>query len=109
MSAVIRSRGRIVVLPFLVVHGNSHLWRIAKIEAVGAAVVFTPPVVLRIENVRVVVEAFPIRVRGTRAPRSSKSSFLARRRPRRRQGSNGHKRQRENCSSNHPLIPLIPF
>ena len=50
----------VIVVPILVVNGDPHLRRIAVIEAFGAAIVLVTPVVLRVVNIGVVVESFPI-------------------------------------------------
>ena len=60
MSAVEHAAGRIVVVPALVVDRDPHFGRIAVVQAVGTAVVLVPPKVLRVVDVRVVVEAVPI-------------------------------------------------
>src|SRR5262245_30827344 len=51
---------RVFVVPLLVVNRNSHLRRIAVVQAFGAAVVFVAPKILGVIDVRIVVEAVPI-------------------------------------------------
>ena len=60
VSRVVRLFGRIEVVPFLVVDRNPHLLRVAMIQASIAPVVFISVVILRIEDVRIMVKAFPI-------------------------------------------------
>ena len=60
MSGVIATITWVVVVPFLVVHGNPHLWRIPVVKAIATSVVLLSPEVLRIVDIRVVVEPIPV-------------------------------------------------
>jgi hypothetical protein len=42
---------RVKVVPALVVHGDSHFWRIAIVHTIGTAIILISPVVLRVGDV----------------------------------------------------------
>lgn len=60
MSGVIATITWVVVVPLLVVHRNTHLWRVPVVKAVATSVVFLSPEVLRIVDIRVVIEPIPV-------------------------------------------------
>ena len=57
---MIAARRWIVVVPLLVVDRDSHLWRIAMVQVVGASVVLVAPVILWVSDVRVVIESVEV-------------------------------------------------
>ena len=59
-SFVKLARARVLVVPMAVVDRDPHLGRIAVVQAVGTAVVLVPPEVLRVIDVRIVIETFPV-------------------------------------------------
>lgn len=71
VSAVVATAVGIIVVPTAVVDGNSHLGRIAVIQAISATVVFVSPEVLGIVHVWVVVEAIPVLGRVGLPPRAA--------------------------------------
>ena len=60
VAPVIAARRWIVVVPLLVVDRDSHLWRIAMVQVVGASVVLVAPVILWVSDVRVVIESVEV-------------------------------------------------
>ena len=60
VSAVVEPTVGIVVVPFAVVDRDSHLGRIAVVQAIGAAVVLVAPEILWVVHVGIVVEAIPV-------------------------------------------------
>ena len=59
MTTMIRSIAWVVVFPLLVVNGNSHLLRIAVVQTVRATIELPSPIVLRVVNVRIMIESVP--------------------------------------------------
>ena len=60
VTAVESAAARVVVVPASVVDRNSHLGRVAMVQAVGTAVVLVAPEILWVVDVWVVVEPIPI-------------------------------------------------
>ena len=60
VAVVVAARLRVVVLPGAVVDRHPHLLRIAVVEIVGALVVAVGVKILRIPDVRIVVEPVPV-------------------------------------------------
>ena len=58
----------IVVVPFLVVDRNSHFGRVSVVQTITAPIVFLPPEILGVVDVRVVIEAVPVAEIGLSAP-----------------------------------------
>ena len=60
MATMVRSGGRIIIVPFFVVDRNSHFGRIPVVQTVGTSVVLFRAEVLWIVYVGVMVEAVPV-------------------------------------------------
>lgn len=60
VTKVIPPSARVVVVPRLIVNRNSRFSRVAVVEAVSTSSVVVAPVVLRIGDVGIVVEAIPV-------------------------------------------------
>ena len=72
VAAVVGTAARIRIVPLAVVGWNPHLVGISVVQAIAAFVVLLPPVVLRIEEIRIVIEAFPIVDAGRPSPRTGR-------------------------------------
>jgi hypothetical protein len=59
--SVIRTRRWVVAEPVAIVNRNPHFGGVPVVETVGTAIVLIAPKVLRIVDVRIMVEALPIR------------------------------------------------
>lgn len=68
VTEVIAAIARILVVPLSVVNGDLHLRWIAIVQAIAAAIVFASPEVLRIIDVRIVVEAAVVSIAGRSSP-----------------------------------------
>jgi hypothetical protein len=60
MTAVKAPSVWVIVVPATVIDRNPHFGWVTVVETVGAAVILVSPVILRVVNVRVVVEPFPV-------------------------------------------------
>jgi len=60
VAAVETATVGVVVVPLSVVDRDAHFWRIAVVQAVGTSVILVAPEVLRVVDIRVVVEAIPV-------------------------------------------------
>lgn len=77
MSPVITTLLRIEIMPLGVIGWDSHFLRIAVIQALVASVIFLPPVVLWVVNIRIVVKTIPVVMTVGTTPYSAISSFLS--------------------------------
>src|SRR3954470_23546248 len=59
-TSVIRARRRVIAEPMGVVNRDSHLGRVAVVQAICTAEVLIAPEVLRVVHVRIVIEPIPI-------------------------------------------------
>ena len=75
MPPVIPTSAWVVVVPRLIVNRNSRFSRVAIVEAVSTASVVVAPVILRIGDVGIVIEAVPI-LRTLLAPGCSERRLL---------------------------------
>lgn len=77
MAPVVATWRRIVVVPLAIIDGNSHLGRIAIVQAVGAAIVVAAPVILWVRDVRVMVELVHVDSRILAAPTGTVGTLLS--------------------------------
>ena len=76
VARVVPAVAGVHVVPLFVVNRNSHFSRIAVIQAIAALEILLPVEILRIVNIRVVVEAVPVAVVGLTTPGASVSSLV---------------------------------
>ena len=62
MTPVVASTLGVVILPLAVVDRDSHLGWVTVVKAFSTSVVLTPPVVLRIVNIRIVIESLVVAI-----------------------------------------------
>ena len=51
---------RVLIVPLAVVNRRPHFWRITEIHVLAGAIIFVPPEILRIVDVGIVIEPFPV-------------------------------------------------
>jgi hypothetical protein len=69
MSPMVGTITWIVIVPLAVVYGDLHFGRIAMIEAIATAVVLVPVEILRVVDVRIVLESRVVATASTSPPR----------------------------------------
>jgi len=73
MPAVEPASVRVIVVPLFVVDRDTHLGRIAVVQAIGTTIVLVAPEILWVVHVRIVIKAVPVLRVVRRAPRATVS------------------------------------